>query len=132
MAKLNCPKCPDFDGFAMCTSQPLSKVASYEWCRKYLEGLEEVNGTITLSTDLFLRLLRKAYSDAYKVDNEVAIHYGLFDWHIPMLLINEPFKKYIQEHLDEFKVEESEALPVPGPTKESRDIPVISNRRLLI
>lgn len=31
--------------------------------RKYLEGLEEVNGT--LSTDLFLRLLRKAYSDAY-------------------------------------------------------------------
>lgn len=63
MAKLNCPKCPDFD--AMCTSQPLSKVASYEWCRKYLEGLEEVNGTITLSTDLFLRLLRKAYSDAY-------------------------------------------------------------------
>lgn len=36
MAKLNCP---DFDGFAMCTSQPLSKVAS--WCRKYLEGLEE-------------------------------------------------------------------------------------------
>lgn len=47
MAKLNCPKCPDFDGFAMCTSQPLSKVASYEWCRKYLEGLEEVNGTIT-------------------------------------------------------------------------------------
>lgn len=57
MAKLNCP---DFDGFAMCTSQPLSKVAS--WCRKYLEGLEEVNGTITLSTDLFLRLLRKAYS----------------------------------------------------------------------
>lgn len=24
------------------------------------------------------------------------------------------------------------ALPVPGPTKESRDIPVISNRRLLI
>lgn len=65
MAKLNCPKCPDFDGFAMCTSQPLSKVASYEWCRKYLEGLEEVNGTITLSTSLFLELLRKAYSDAY-------------------------------------------------------------------
>lgn len=32
MAKLNCP---DFDGFAMYTSQPLSKVASYEWCRKY-------------------------------------------------------------------------------------------------
>lgn len=65
MAKLYCPKCPDFDGFAMCTSQPLSKVASYEWCRKYLEGLEEVNGTITLSTSLFLGLLRKAYLDAY-------------------------------------------------------------------
>lgn len=65
MAKLKCPECPDFDGFAMCTSQPTAKVASYEWCRKYLEGLEEVNGTITLSTDLFLKLLRKAYSDAY-------------------------------------------------------------------
>ena len=26
MAKLKCPECPDFDGFAMCTSQPLSKV----------------------------------------------------------------------------------------------------------
>ena len=65
MAELKCPKCPDFDGFAMCSSQPLAKVASYEWCRKYLDGLEEVNGTITLSTDLFLRLLRKAYSDAY-------------------------------------------------------------------
>ena len=65
MAKLKCPKCPDFDGFAICSSQPLAKVASYEWCRKYLDELEEVNGTITLSTDLFLRLLRKAYSDAY-------------------------------------------------------------------
>lgn len=40
MAKLKCPECPDFDGFAMCTSQPTAKVASYEWCRKYLEGLE--------------------------------------------------------------------------------------------
>lgn len=65
MAKLKCPRCPDFDGFATCASQPTAKVASYEWCRKYLEGLEEVNGTITLSTDLFLGLLRKAYSDAY-------------------------------------------------------------------
>lgn len=54
MAKL---KCPNFDGFAMCTSQPTAKVASYEWYRKYLDGLEEVNGTITLSTDLFLGLL---------------------------------------------------------------------------
>lgn len=58
-------ECLDFDGFAMCTPQPTAKVASYEWCRKYLEGLEEVNGTITLSTNLFLKLLRKAYSDAY-------------------------------------------------------------------
>ena len=65
MAKLKCPICPDFNGFAMCTSQPLAKVASYEWCRKYLQGLEEVNGTITISTNLFLGLLRKAYSDAY-------------------------------------------------------------------
>ena len=38
MAKL---KCPDFDGFAMCSSQLLAKVASYEWCCKYLDGLEE-------------------------------------------------------------------------------------------
>lgn len=65
MAKLKCPECPDFDGFAMCSSQSLSKVTSYEWCRKYLKGLEEVNGTITLSSSLFLKLLRKAYSDAY-------------------------------------------------------------------
>ena len=73
-----------------------------------------------------------ASTDTYKVDNEVAIHYGLFDWHIPMLLINEPFKKYIQEHLDEFKVEKSEALPVPSPTKESKSASVILNKRLLI
>ena len=65
MTKLKCPECSDFDGFAMCTSQPTAKVASYEWCRKYLDGLEVVNGTITLSTSLFLKLLRKAYSDAY-------------------------------------------------------------------
>lgn len=65
MAKLNCPKCPDFDGFAMCTSQPLYKVASYEWCRKYLDGLEVINDTITLSTKLFLNIVRKAYLDAY-------------------------------------------------------------------
>lgn len=73
-----------------------------------------------------------AYTDSYKVDDEVADHYKLYDWHIPMLLDSEPFKKYIQEHLDEFKVEKSEALPAPGPTKESKDIPVILNRRLLI
>lgn len=73
-----------------------------------------------------------ARTDTYKVDNEVAIHYGLFDWHIPMLLNSEPFKKYIQEHLDEFKIEESETLPAPGSTKKSKDIPVILNKRLLI
>ena len=39
MAELKCPECPDYDGFCMSTSQPLSKVAPYEWCRKYLEGL---------------------------------------------------------------------------------------------
>ncbi len=65
MAKLKCPECPDFDGFAMCSSQPLSRVAPYEWCRKYLDGLEVVNDTITLSTGLFLNIVRKAYSDAY-------------------------------------------------------------------
>lgn len=73
-----------------------------------------------------------AYTDTYKVDNEVANHYKLFDWHIPMLLDSEPFKKYIQEHPNEFKVEESEALPVPSPTKESKSTPIILNKRLLI
>lgn len=73
-----------------------------------------------------------ASTDTYKVDNEVANHYKLFDWHIPMLLDSEPFKKYIQEHPDAFKVKESEALPVPGPTKESKGTPIILNKRLLI
>ncbi len=73
-----------------------------------------------------------AYTGTYKVDNEVANHYKLFDWHIPMLLNSEPFKKYIQEHLDEFKVKESEEIPAPGPTKESKGAPIILNRRLLI
>ena len=68
-----------------------------------------------------------AYTDSYKTDNEVADHYKLYDWHIPILLINEPFKSYIQEHLDEFKASSS-----PGQTKESKDTPVILNRRLLI
>lgn len=70
--------------------------------------------------------------NTYVTDNEVANHYKLFDWHIPMLLDSEPFKKYIQEHPNEFKVEESEALPVSGPTKESKSTPIILNKRLLI
>ena len=73
-----------------------------------------------------------AYTDSYKTDNEVADHYKLYDWHISILLNNEPFKSYIQEHLDEFKVEKSEALPVPNPTKESKSASVILNKRLLI
>lgn len=73
-----------------------------------------------------------AYTDTYKVDNEIAAHYGLFDWHISILLNNEPFKSYIQEHLDEFKVKKSEVLLTPGPTKESKSAPVILNKRLLI
>lgn len=71
-------------------------------------------------------------NDTYAADNEVAKHYELFNWHIPMLLKCEPFKKYIQEHLDEFKVEESKAPSTPGPTKESKGTPVILNKRLLI
>ena len=73
-----------------------------------------------------------SYTDTYKIDDEVANYYKLYDWHIPLLLECEPFKKYIQEHLDEFKVKESEALPTPGPTKESKGIPIILNKRLLI
>lgn len=73
-----------------------------------------------------------SYADTYKIDDEVANYYKLYDWHIPLLLECEPFKKYIQEHLDGFKVEESEALPIPGPTKESKGTPIILNKRLLI
>lgn len=71
-------------------------------------------------------------ADTYTTDKEVAKYYELYNWHISALLNKEPFKKYIQEHLDEFKVEESEALPAPGPTKESKGIPIILNKRLLI
>lgn len=73
-----------------------------------------------------------SYIDIYKIDDEVANYYKLYDWHIPSLLKCEPFKSYIQEHLDGFKVEESEALPIPGPTKESKGTPIILNKRLLI
>lgn len=73
-----------------------------------------------------------SYMDTYKMDDEVANYYKLYDRHIPLLLKCEPFKKYIQEHLDEFKVKESEALPVPGLTKESKGTPIILNKRLLI
>ena len=66
MTKLKCPICPDYDGYVMSTTQPLSEVASYEWSRKYLEGLEETNGAITLSTEEFLYIVRKAYLDAYR------------------------------------------------------------------
>lgn len=71
-------------------------------------------------------------TDNFTVDEEVANHYKIYDWHILTLLNNEPFKSYIQEHLDEFKIEESEAPSAPGPTKESKGTPVILNRRLLI
>ena len=65
MAKLYCPKCPDFDGFTSSSYQAIEKVAAYEWCRKYLTDLEESNDTITLSTSMLLSIIRKAYMDAY-------------------------------------------------------------------
>ena len=65
--------------------------------------------------------------DTYSADREVARYYEAFDWHILTLLNNEPFKSYIREHLDEFK-----APSTPGPTKESKGIPIILNKRLLI
>lgn len=65
MAKLYCPKCPDFDGFVSSTNQAIGKVAAYEWCQKYLTDLEESNDTVTLSTSLFLSIIRKAYMDAH-------------------------------------------------------------------
>ena len=70
--------------------------------------------------------------DTFLVDKEVARYYKTFDWHISTLLNKEPFKKYIQEHLDEFKVGESKVPSTPGPTKESKGTPVILNKRLLI
>lgn len=70
--------------------------------------------------------------DTYIADNEVAKHYNLYNWHISILLNNEPFKSYIQKHLDEFKVGESKVPSTPGPTKESKGTPVILNKRLLI
>lgn len=70
--------------------------------------------------------------DTFSVDKEVARYYEAFDWHISELLNKEPFKKYIQEHLDEFKIGESKAPSTPGPTKELKGTPVILNRRLLI
>lgn len=71
--------------------------------------------------------------DTYSADKEVARYYKTFDWHILVLLNNEPFKSYIQEHLDEFKkIGESKAPSTLGPTKESKGTPVILNRRLLI
>ena len=70
--------------------------------------------------------------DTYSVDKEIARYYETFDWHILILLNNEPFKSYIREHLNEFKIGKSEALPTPGPTKESKSTPVILNKRLLI
>lgn len=65
MAKLYCPPCPYFDGVISCSHHALDEVAAYEWCRKYLADLEETNDTITLSSSLFLSLIRKAYTDAF-------------------------------------------------------------------
>lgn len=70
--------------------------------------------------------------DTFSADTEVARYYKTFDWHISALLNNEPFKSYIQEHLDEFKIRGSKAPSALGPTKESKGTPVILNKRLLI
>lgn len=70
--------------------------------------------------------------DTFSADKEVARYYKTFDWHISTLLNNEPFKSYIQEHLDEFKIGGSKAPSALGPTKESKGTPVILNKRLLI
>lgn len=84
MAKLKCPICPDYDGFVMSMTQPLFKVAPYEWCRKYLEGLEEVNGTITLSTEEFLYIVRRAYSDAYRGATRMEFNRDIKDIDYPL------------------------------------------------
>ena len=84
MAELKCPICPDYDGFIMSMTQPLDKVASYEWCRKYLEGLEEVNGTITLSTGEFLGIVRQAYLDAYRGATRMEFNRDIKDRDYPL------------------------------------------------
>lgn len=61
-------------------------------------------------------------NNTYVTDDEVAKHYEFYNWHISVLLHKKPFKKYIQEHLNEFKVEESKVSSTP----------VILNKRLLI
>lgn len=81
-------------------------------------------GPVEAGVDVFKTLTS---IDTYSADKEVARYYKTFDWHISTLLNNEPFKSYIREHLDEFK-----APSTPGPTKESKDTPVILNKRLLI
>lgn len=64
-------------------------------------------------------------SDTYGADEKVAEHYKLFNWHIPILLDKEPFKKYIQENYKtSTKVEEPEV------TKEAKISSL--NKRLLI
>lgn len=70
--------------------------------------------------------------DTFSADKEVARYYKTFDWHISTLLNNEPFKSYIQEHLDEFKIGGSKAPSALDPTKESKSTPIILNKRLLI
>lgn len=69
-----------------------------------------------------------ASTDTYKVDKEVAIHYELFDWHIPTLLDSKPFSTYIQEHYkSKGKVNEtSEIDKTPEHAKSNL------NKRLLI
>lgn len=62
MAKLKYPICPDFDDFAMCTSQPIARVASYEWCRKYLEGLEEAK---KLTYDEIMTIISREFCGKY-------------------------------------------------------------------
>ena len=69
-----------------------------------------------------------ARTDTYKVDNEVAIHYELFDWHIPTLLDSKPFSTYIQEHYkSKGKVDET-----PKVDKTPEHAKSNLNKRLLI
>lgn len=103
MAKL---KCPDFDGFCMSSSQPLFRVAPYEWCRKNLDGLEVVNDTITLSAKIrsidpvkFTTDVNAAAEElvilAHSISIDVAIHNQLFS--------DKPVKGLDPEDIDGFE-----------------------------
>ena len=92
---------------------------------------------LSMEEDGYLHVL-----EIYPLDNSVAYVFGrpkeaevdVFNTltSIDTYSADEEVARYIQEHPNEFKVEESKAPSTLGPTKESKGTPVILNKRLLI